>query len=267
MSTYVIADIHGCYDEFQQMLDKIKFNPNVDELIIAGDIVDRGPQSYEMLEYARSEPKGVKFIKGNHDVDFARYCSKIFQHAHNKNEVIDFGDVWNSGVYDHYGTVEKLVNEHKLNAADFQLWNRMFSCMPYYFERWIGNGTYINKYIIVHGGFILPKDFTTFTGERPFDYLAEDIEDFYVWAREEGIKYGGEPNATIIFGHTPTIFEEEMFYNKGKVCTLYNEKNCRFINIDCGLVYGKNYPDDEEARNGNLACIRLEDEKVFYLYE
>ena len=29
MSTYVMADIHGCYDEFQQMLDKIKFNPEM----------------------------------------------------------------------------------------------------------------------------------------------------------------------------------------------------------------------------------------------
>ena len=263
MSTYVMADIHGCYDEFQQMLDKINFNPEVDELIIAGDIVDRGPQSYEMLEYARSEPKSVKFIKGNHDVDFARYCDKIFQYAHNKNEVIEFGDVWNSGVYDYYGTVEKLVNEHELNTADFQLWNKMISHMPYYFDLEI-NG---KEFIIVHGGFILPEDFTTFTEERRYDYLAEDIEDFYIWARNEGIEYGGKPNATIIFGHTPTIIPTEMFYNKGKVCTLYNEKNRRFINIDCGLVYGKNYPDDEDGRNGNLACIRLDDEKVFYLYE
>jgi len=263
MSIYVMADIHGCYDEFQQMLDKINFNPEVDELIIAGDIVDRGPQSYEMLEYARSEPKGVKFIKGNHDVDFARYCSKIFQYAHNKNEVIEFGDVWNSGVYDYYGTVEKLVNEHELNATDFQLWNKMISHMPYYFDLEV-NG---KEFIIVHGGFILPEDFTTFTGERRYDYLAENIEDFYIWARDEGIKYGGKPNATIIFGHTPTIISTGMFYNKGKVCTLYNEENRRFINIDCGLVYGKNYPDDEEGRNGNLACIRLDDEKVFYLYE
>jgi serine/threonine protein phosphatase 1 len=263
MSTYVIADIHGCYDEFQQMLNKINFNPEVDELIIAGDIVDRGPQSYEMLEYARSEPKGIKFIKGNHDVDFARYCSKIFNNAYSTSAILQFEDVWNSNVYDYYGTVEKLVNEHELNAADFQLWNKMISHMPYYFDIEV-NG---KEFIIVHGGFILPKDFTTFTGEKPFDYLAENIEDFYVWAREEGIKYGGKPNATVIFGHTPTIFKEEMFYNKGKVCTLYNERNCRFINIDCGLVYGKNYPDDEEGRNGNLACIRLEDEKIFYLYE
>ena len=37
---YVISDIHGCYDEFQQMLKKINFNPEKDELIIDGDIID-----------------------------------------------------------------------------------------------------------------------------------------------------------------------------------------------------------------------------------
>ena len=63
---YVMTDIHGCFDEFQAMLKKIKFNPEKDELIIAGDIVDRGPQSYEMLQYMESNPKGVTFIIGNH---------------------------------------------------------------------------------------------------------------------------------------------------------------------------------------------------------
>ena len=40
MSTYVMSDIHGCYSELMKMLEKIKFDPKKDELIIAGDIID-----------------------------------------------------------------------------------------------------------------------------------------------------------------------------------------------------------------------------------
>lgn len=42
MATYVMTDIHGMYDSFKQMLDKINFTPS-DYLLILGDNVDRGP--------------------------------------------------------------------------------------------------------------------------------------------------------------------------------------------------------------------------------
>lgn len=48
MSTYCISDIHGCFNEFQDMLKLINFQKE-DELYILGDIIDRGPQSAEML--------------------------------------------------------------------------------------------------------------------------------------------------------------------------------------------------------------------------
>ena len=41
MSTYVIGDIHGCYDEFMQMLDKIALSDS-DRLLMVGDYIDRG---------------------------------------------------------------------------------------------------------------------------------------------------------------------------------------------------------------------------------
>lgn len=41
MSTYVMSDIHGCYEEYRKMLDKIRFSKE-DILYILGDILDRG---------------------------------------------------------------------------------------------------------------------------------------------------------------------------------------------------------------------------------
>lgn len=42
IAIYVISDIHGEYDLFMKMLEKIKFQ-DTDTLYILGDILDRGP--------------------------------------------------------------------------------------------------------------------------------------------------------------------------------------------------------------------------------
>ena len=46
--TYVISDIHGCYDKYMQMLDKIKFKDS-DEMYVLGDVVDRGEYPVKVL--------------------------------------------------------------------------------------------------------------------------------------------------------------------------------------------------------------------------
>lgn len=58
MSTYVISDIHGCYNEFLLMLDKIHFS-HKDQLILAGDYIDRGTQSYKMLHWITDAPNNI----------------------------------------------------------------------------------------------------------------------------------------------------------------------------------------------------------------
>lgn len=52
MATYAIGDIQGCYDEFRLLLKKIQFNPAHDNLWLAGDLVNRGPKSLEVLQFA-----------------------------------------------------------------------------------------------------------------------------------------------------------------------------------------------------------------------
>ncbi len=262
---YVISDIHGCYDEFQQMLKKINFNPEKDELIIDGDIIDRGSQNFEMLRYMESNPKGVTFILGNHDYDFMFYCKGI-KHIFREQFWEDMYDVYDCLAFkrfvkDHYGTVKELIKTHnELTLKDFEVWQKKFESIPYYVERTV-NG---KNYIIVHGGYISKENYGRHMRDLYYNYGLENIETFYIWARNEQLYLGGKPDTTIIFGHTPTIFADEGFYNDGRVWK-YNRKtdNCTFINIDCGLVYKKQFPN--ECDNGRLACIRLDDEKIFYV--
>ena len=65
-----MSDIHGCYDDMKKLLEQVAFG-NKDTLILAGDYIDRGPQSYEMLKWIESKPENVIFLRGNHDEEFA----------------------------------------------------------------------------------------------------------------------------------------------------------------------------------------------------
>lgn len=68
MSTYIVGDIQGCFDELQLLLEQASFNPKQDTLWVAGDLVARGPKSLETLRFIRSLGDSAKVILGNHDL-------------------------------------------------------------------------------------------------------------------------------------------------------------------------------------------------------
>jgi len=67
--TIIISDIHGCIDEFNELLENVRFNRNSDQLILLGDYVDRGPASREVVERAMELVKqdNAVALRGNHD--------------------------------------------------------------------------------------------------------------------------------------------------------------------------------------------------------
>ena len=68
MAVWAVGDIQGCFDSFQELLAKIKFDPKVDELWVAGDLVNRGDKSLETLNYLYSIKESIKVVLGNHDI-------------------------------------------------------------------------------------------------------------------------------------------------------------------------------------------------------
>lgn len=67
MSTYLIGDVQGCFDELQNLLQLLHFNPQQDTLGFVGDLVNRGPKSLETLRFLKSLPN-CKIVLGNHDL-------------------------------------------------------------------------------------------------------------------------------------------------------------------------------------------------------
>ena len=67
MTTYAIGDIQGCYKEFKKLLKEIKFNPNQDKLWLTGDLVNRGPNSLDVIKYVMELGSSAITVLGNHD--------------------------------------------------------------------------------------------------------------------------------------------------------------------------------------------------------
>ena len=67
MSTYAIGDIQGCYRDFKKLLKQMNFNKKKDTLWLAGDLVNKGPNSLDVIKYIMDLDTKAISVLGNHD--------------------------------------------------------------------------------------------------------------------------------------------------------------------------------------------------------
>lgn len=71
MATYVMSDLHGCMWAWEKIKSFIK--PD-DKIICLGDLIDRGPQSWELFKMVYNDPQVAIILRGNHEDMMIEAC-------------------------------------------------------------------------------------------------------------------------------------------------------------------------------------------------
>lgn len=74
--TVIVGDIHGCFDELIELLEKVGLQPD-DLLVSVGDLVDRGPAPGDVVRFFRERPNSV-VLMGNHE---RKHVRGVFSYA------------------------------------------------------------------------------------------------------------------------------------------------------------------------------------------
>ena len=220
MSRYVMSDIHGCYSEFMEMLNKIKFSDD-DELYILGDIFDRGPQPLKVLDYIL-ERKNIVMLKGNHE--------KMFQDAIENEDYI----LWyfNGGYVTHSQLQERGQGEIE---------------KVYSYVKELPLIKVVDKFIFVHSGF------ENYDDSLELDEFLAQSEDICVWSRENIGKEKKYRDYTVICGHTPVQNIEDGCNTILKRCgTIYIDCGCCFSAMVNGQLACLRLDDMEEFYVNNV---------------
>lgn len=234
--TFVMSDIHGEYQKYLKMLEKINFQDNNnDTLYILGDTIDRGPQSAELLIDVFSR-KNVIPLMGNHELMAIPMLEILLSDISEKEfqNRISYTAIYGLLNWKMNGGNSTCNSFSKINSTERLRLLSELKKLPL-FKTLEVNG---NRFVLVHSGI------NNFEESKPLEsYTAED----FVFARPDFNKrYYSDSKTYVVFGHTPTntvIGEPRIFKGSGNIC------------IDCGATF----------ENGKLGCLALETMEEFYV--
>ncbi len=224
-----VSDLHGCYDKFIKMLDKINFSVN-DTLYILGDVVDRGKDGIKILQYIMNT-KNIVPLVGNHDFT-AKIMLKTFgipNDGYDSERLLETYKMWlfdgGSVTYDAFMELDDAQKRKILSYLNsFQIYEELEL-----------NG---KKFFLSH---TVPEK------ERFDDFKSLLWQEFIVGEPDYDKKYSEDK--FIVTGHTPTGLIDPEYAGK-----IYKKNN--HIAIDCGAVFGN-----------PLGCICLDTLEEFYVEE
>ena len=223
---YVISDIHGEYDLFIKLLKHVNFSIS-DEMIVCGDIIDKGKNSVKLLNFIKSTPN-IKCIMGNHEHDFLKKYNLILQQS-----PTDFNVVLK--------TLQTYIDGDGYlfdwDAVDY------LESLPYYLER--------DNYICVHAGVPLNEQ------SEPIKLNLATNEQLVYDRRFKNPNLTLNTNKCIFFGHTPTSY----LTNKPEIITYLKDGKNSF-NI---TSYSRVHLDLGVWIDGRLGCFCIDNCQSYYV--
>jgi hypothetical protein len=100
-----VGDIHGCREELEALLKKLRFDPSKDHLVALGDIVSKGPDSSGVIDLLRRY--NASCVRGNHDDRLLLVAQSLRAQASATHESLDSEK--NTGRHKHDDPVQRLA--------------------------------------------------------------------------------------------------------------------------------------------------------------
>jgi serine/threonine protein phosphatase 1 len=197
MSIFVIGDIHGCYNKLIRLMSKIEkeIQENKDEIIFLGDYVDRGDNSYSvinlLIELPKKFPKNeITFLLGNHEdmMLTALVAPCLDLHSHQQDMFHWLRNGGTKTIESYGGKASNIPEEHFEFLRELHLLKAT------------------SGFLFSHAGCASNKT------------LEEHGQDDFLWNRDCVIKDAFIPvekKFTIVFGHTP---QKEVLFLEKRIC-------------------------------------------------
>ena len=214
---YGMSDIHGCYEQYKELLGKIHFSDN-DLLYVLGDVVDRGPEPMAILKDMSMRPNVIPLI-GNHEYMALSVLKKLCLEntLENIDKYLDLDLVESFQYWSGDGGAVTLEQFCKLSSDDREYMLEYLEDFQLY-EEFVCNG---KRYVLVHA------DIAGEDKDRDLDTMG--VEDLIFTRADYTKKYSD--HYYLVTGHTPT-FKIGPEYTG----SIYRKNN--HIAIDCGCVAG-----------------------------
>ncbi|EXJ60945.1 hypothetical protein A1O7_05098 [Cladophialophora yegresii CBS 114405] len=100
-----IGDIHGCREELEALLKKLRFDPAKDHLVALGDIVSKGPDSLGVIDLLRRY--NASCVRGNHDDRLLLVAQSLRAQSSATKEILESGK--STGTHKHADPVERMA--------------------------------------------------------------------------------------------------------------------------------------------------------------
>lgn len=229
---YVMADIHGNYDKYIEMLKRIDLK-DADLLYILGDVLDRGSDGMKVLKDMMLRPNVIPLL-GNHEYMASVSLPWLLREV--TEEAVD-----NIEAESIQGLVEWMAVGGETTIAEFQKLppEEQQDILEYLmeFELYDIAEAGGKRFLLVHAGL------DNFSPSRSLDDY--DLSEMIFHKPDYDKVYF--KNTYLVTGHTPT-----RLIRADQKDEIYEANN--HIAIDCGAGYG-----------GKLGCICLDTMEKYYI--
>ncbi|PKL18983.1 MAG: serine/threonine protein phosphatase [Spirochaetae bacterium HGW-Spirochaetae-5] len=196
---FLVGDIHGHLSKLIKIITLVKKDfKSGDSFIFLGDYIDRGPSSFEVIEFLieLSGKYDIIFLTGNHEDMFLRYLIR----GENYSTYIRNGGAYTIKSYTENLNDFIIPESHKI----------FFNNLKLYYES--------DDFIAVHAGL-----------NPGIKNICDQKKNDMIWIREEFYKYPKKWDKTVIFGHTPTPY----IHNSDSV---YFDESRNIIGLDTNAM-------------------------------